>query len=87
VLGEGGADAGPGGGDGVSPLPGCVDAQADLSGAAGEAGGHVQDPVAEGLDLAARQSGFSVKPISLVQATRSVAVTMISSQAAWASKE
>ena len=44
VLGEGGADAGPGGGDRGCPAPGGVDAQPKLSGAAGDAGGNVQDP-------------------------------------------
>ena len=57
MLGEGGADPGPGGGDRRRPAPGGVDAQPKLSGAAGDAGGNVQDPVAERFDLAARQVG------------------------------
>ena len=39
------------------PAPGGVDAQSELAGAAGDAGGDVQDPVAEGFDLAAGQVG------------------------------
>ena len=42
-LGEGGADAVPGGGDGLAPAPGGVDAEPKLSGRAGDAGGDVQD--------------------------------------------
>ena len=57
MLGEGGADPGPGGGDRRRPAPGGVDAQPKLSGAAGDARGNVQDPVAERFDLAARQVG------------------------------
>ena len=53
MLGEGGADPGPGGGDRRRPAPGGVDAQPKLSGAAGDARGNVQDPVAERFDLAA----------------------------------
>src|SRR6185369_11746114 len=41
VLGEGGADPVPGGGDRRCPAPGGVDAQPELSGAAGDAGGDV----------------------------------------------
>ena len=55
---ERGAYSVPACGDGGGPAPGFVDAQAGLSGAAGDAGGHVQDTVAECLDLAAGQSGF-----------------------------
>ena len=47
----------PGGGDRVCPAPGGVDAEPELSGAAGDAGGDVQDPVAEGGDLAAGEVG------------------------------
>src|ERR1700752_4312433 len=43
---EGGADGLPGGRDDRRPAPGRVDAQADLAGAVGDAGGGVQDPVA-----------------------------------------
>jgi hypothetical protein len=57
VLGERGADPGPGGGDGLCPAPGGIDTQPQLAGAAGDAGGHVQDPVAERLNLAAGQLG------------------------------
>ena len=57
VLGEGGADAGPGGGDRLCPAPGGVDAQPQLSGAAGNAGGDVQDAITKCFDLAARQVG------------------------------
>ena len=47
----------------------------------------MQDAVAEGRDLALWPSpGWSAKPMSLVQATRSVAARTISSQAALASK-
>jgi hypothetical protein len=62
VLGERGADPGPGGGDGLCPAPGGIDTQPQLAGAAGDAGGHVQDPVAERLNLAAGQLG-SVNPM------------------------
>ncbi len=48
----------PSGGDRVCPLPGGVDAQPQLSGAAGDAGGDVQDAEAEGGDLAACQVGI-----------------------------
>ena len=41
VLGEGGADPGPGGDDRRRPAPGGVDAQPKLSGAAGDARGDV----------------------------------------------
>ena len=51
--------------------------------AAGDAGGDVQHPVAEGGDLAAGERGVSAKAISLVQAIRSVAVSTTSSQAAF----
>lgn len=53
--GEGGADALPGGRDGCGPAPGGVDAQPQLAGASGDAGRHVQHPVAESVDLAAGQ--------------------------------
>jgi hypothetical protein len=56
-----------------------------LAGAAGDADGDMQDPVAEGVDLAVARSGCSVKPISVDQVTRSVAARMISSQAAFVS--
>ena len=39
-----------------------VDAQSDLSGAAGDAGGDVQDPVAEGVDLGSGQAGVLGEP-------------------------
>jgi hypothetical protein len=42
-------------GDGGGPSPGGVDPQPDLSGAAGDAGGDVQDSVSEGVDLALGQ--------------------------------
>src|SRR4029077_13114984 len=42
-------------GDLGGPPPGAVDAQAGAAGGAGELGGHMQDPVAEGGDLAAGQ--------------------------------
>ena len=45
-------------GDGGRPPPGGVDAQAGLPGASGDAGGDVQDPVAEGADLAGGQIGM-----------------------------
>ena len=77
MLGERGADAAPGDGDGLCPAPGCVDAQPGLSGAAGDAGGDVQHPVAEGADFAVRELGCSVKPMSLAEAIRSVAAMMI----------
>ena len=53
--GEGGAEALPGGRYGAGPAPGGVDAEPELAGAAGDAGCDVQDPVAEGVDLAAGQ--------------------------------
>jgi hypothetical protein len=53
-----------------------------LSGAAGDAGSGVEDPVAERFDLAARQVGVSVNPTSLVQAIRSVAAMMIPNERA-----
>ena len=62
VLGEGGADPAPSGGDRRRPAPGRVDAQPELSGAAGDAGRDVQDPVAERFDLAARQVGMVGEP-------------------------
>ena len=77
--GESGAQALPGGGDGGGPASGGVDA---LPGAAGDAGRDVQDPVTEGVDLAAGQLGVSVNPISWAQATRSAAASTISNQAA-----
>ena len=43
------------------PPPGRVDAQADLSGASGDAGRDVQDAVAEGGDLAGGQIGVAVE--------------------------
>ncbi len=55
LSGESGAQSVPGGGDRGGPAPGGVDAQAELSGAAGDSGGDVQDSVAEGVDLAAGQ--------------------------------
>ena len=51
--GESGADALPGGRDRPGPAPGGVDAQPQLAGASGDAGRDVQDPVAQGVDLAA----------------------------------
>lgn len=47
----------PGGGNRGGPAPGGIDAQLNLSGAAGDAGGYMQDPVAERLDFTARQVG------------------------------
>jgi len=47
----------PGGRDRRYPPPGGVDTQPQLAGAAGDAGHHVQDSVAEGGDLAAGQLG------------------------------
>lgn len=44
MLRERVADPGPGGGDGLCPAPGGIDTQPQLAGAAGDAGGHVQDP-------------------------------------------
>ena len=44
-------------------------------------GGDVEDPVAERGDLAAGELGWSAKQISLVQQTRSTAVSTTSSQA------
>ena len=55
--GERGAESVEAFGDVGGPAPGLVDAQPDLAGAAGDAGGDVQDPVAEGVDLAAGQGG------------------------------
>ena len=57
LSGEGGAEALPGGGDRFGPAPGGVDAQPELAGSFGDAGGDVQDPVAEGGDLGAGQLG------------------------------
>jgi hypothetical protein len=56
-LSECGADALPGGRDRCGPSPSGIDAESQLAGAAGDAGRHVQDPVAEGSDLAAGQLG------------------------------
>ena len=42
----------------MCPLLGDVDAQPQLSGAAGDAGGDVQDAVAEGVNLTACQAGI-----------------------------
>ncbi len=53
--GERGAQAVESGGDLGGPPPGAVNLQADLAGGAGELGGGVQHPVAEGGDLAAGQ--------------------------------
>ena len=50
-LCEGGSESLPSLGDGGGPPPGGVDPESDLSGAAGDAGGDVQHPVAEGFDL------------------------------------
>jgi hypothetical protein len=50
-LGEGGADLQPGLRDGVGVFPGPVDTDLDLPGAVGDAGGDVEDEVAEGGDL------------------------------------
>ena len=55
--GEGGAEALPGGRYGAGPAPGGVDAEPELAGASGDAGRDVQDPVAEGADLATGQIG------------------------------
>ena len=55
--GESGSQVLPGGRDGGGPAPGGVDAQAQLAGAAGDAGCDVQNPVAEGRDLDAGQLG------------------------------
>ena len=60
--GESGAQALPGGGDGGGPASGGVDA---LPGAAGDAGRDVQDPVTEGVDLAAGQLGGVGEPDQL----------------------
>ena len=53
--GKGGPKSLPSFGYRGGPAPGGVDAYADLAGAAGDAGGDVQDPVAEGVDLAGGQ--------------------------------
>src|SRR5207248_10624302 len=53
--GEGGAQPAEAFGDLGGPPPGAVDAQAGAAGGAGELGGGVQHPVAEGGDLAAGQ--------------------------------
>jgi hypothetical protein len=61
-VGSGGAFCGGGSellpslGDGGGPSPGGVDPHPDLSGAAGDAGGDVQDSVSEGVDLAVGQN-------------------------------
>ncbi len=60
-LGEGGADGQPCVGDGCGVLPGVVDAELGLAGAVGDAGGDVQDEVAEGGDLGVRQRGSVVE--------------------------
>lgn len=80
-------DAAPGGGDGLGPARGGVDAQPELSGAAGDAGGDVQDPVAEGGDFAARQLGAVGEADEFGPGDQIVAAMMISSQAALALKE
>ena len=54
-LGERGADTCPGGGDRFGPPPSGVDRESGSSGAAGDAGGDGQDPLAEGVDFAAGQ--------------------------------
>jgi len=58
-----------------------------LAGAAGDARGDVQDPVAEAGDLAAGQLGLFGESDELGQVTRSAAAKTISSQAALASKD
>ena len=58
---EGGADGLPGGRDQGSPAPGGVDAEPGSAGAAGDAGGHVQDPVTERGDLGAGQAGVGAE--------------------------
>ena len=63
--GEGCAESLPGGGDGGGPAPGGVDAESELAGAAGDAGRHMQHPVAEGVDLAAGQLGGVGEPDQL----------------------
>ena len=56
-VGSGQAQAAEAFGDLGGPPPGAVDAQAGAAGGAGELGGHVQHPVADGGDLAAGQRG------------------------------
>ena len=71
----------PGLGDLFGPPPVEVDTEPGLTGAAGDPGGDVQHPVAERRDLGGGEVWFEAKPRSLVQATRSIAVITISSQA------
>ena len=59
--GEGGPKSLPCLADRGGPPPGRVDAQADLSGASGDAGRDVQDAVAERGDLAGGQIGVAVE--------------------------
>lgn len=54
-LWEGVAESVPGGGDGCRPSPSGVDAESELAGGFGDAGRHVQNPVAEGADLTGGQ--------------------------------
>src|SRR4029079_2372233 len=58
-VGEGGAYPAPGGGGRRRPAPGRVDAQPELSGAAGDAGRDVEDAVDERFELAESQVGMS----------------------------
>jgi hypothetical protein len=68
------------------PPPGGVDAQAALTRSSGDAGGDVQDPVAEGADLTGGQIGMLGEADQFRRATKSVAAKMISSHAAFASE-
>jgi hypothetical protein len=53
----------------------------ELASGAGDAGGDMRHPVAEGGDFAARQLGMVGEAGEVGQATRSVAAMMISRQA------
>ena len=68
-------------GDLFGPPPVEVDTEPGLTGAAGDPGGDVQHPVAEGRYLAGGEVRFVGEAEQLVQATRSIAVITISNQA------
>jgi hypothetical protein len=69
-----------GGGEFVFPRPGFRYPQTQAAAAAGEAGGDVQQPVAELFRLGAATSPSSSR--TRIQASRSIAVGLSSSQAA-----
>ena len=79
--GERGADLVPCLGGLFCPPPGVVDPESGLPGAVADPGGGVQHPVPNVAISQVARSGSSVKPMSLDQATRSIAVITISSQA------